>query len=155
MSNKNTLRLEIPECFEFLLEPHRTKVSYGGRGGAKSWAYARTLLALAMSSPLRILCAREVQKSIKESVHQLLADQIEALGLGYHYEVLQTEIKAKNGGRQNKGETQKGFTEGFAPEMNKGEQIGQRRSNQHQYDGGDKSEFPGEIKRHPVHMIYS
>jgi phage terminase large subunit len=38
-----------------------------------------------------------VQKSIKQSVHQLLTDQIQSLGLGAHYEVLETEIRGKNG----------------------------------------------------------
>jgi len=46
---------------------------------------------------LRALCTREVQRSIKDSVHKLLADQISELGLNYHYEVLQTEIRGKNG----------------------------------------------------------
>lgn len=99
MSDQRIAKLQIPECFEFLLEPHRYKVAYGGRGGAKSWAYAKTLLALAVSSPLRILCAREVQKSIKESVHQLLEDQIKALGLSSHFEVLKTEINCVNGSK--------------------------------------------------------
>jgi phage terminase large subunit len=46
---------------------------------------------------MRILCTREVQKSIKDSVHKLLSDQIEALGLGAHYRVLETEIRGING----------------------------------------------------------
>lgn len=46
---------------------------------------------------LRTLCTREVQKSIQQSVHQLLKDQIENLGLGSEYEVLATEIRGKNG----------------------------------------------------------
>lgn len=45
----------------------------------------------------RILCTREVQKSIQQSVHQLLKDQIEALSLESFYEVLSTEIRGKNG----------------------------------------------------------
>jgi phage terminase large subunit len=45
----------------------------------------------------RVLCAREVQKSIQQSVHQLLKDQIAELGLGSFYEVLSTEIRGKNG----------------------------------------------------------
>ena len=48
-------------------------------------------------TPLRILCAREVQKSIKQSVHKLLSDQIHTLGLSYFYEILETEIRGKNG----------------------------------------------------------
>lgn len=46
---------------------------------------------------MRVLCTREVQKSIAQSVHQLLKDQIQALGLGSFYEVLATEIRGKNG----------------------------------------------------------
>ncbi len=88
---------EFPEKLKPLFEPHRYKVAYGGRGGAKSWGYARALLILAASKKLRILCAREVQKSIKDSVHSLLSDQIQALGLGGHFEVLQTEIRGING----------------------------------------------------------
>lgn len=70
---------------------------YGGRGGAKSWGVARALLIEAASRPLRVLCAREIQTSIKNSVHQLLKDQIEALGLAGFYEVLETEIRGRNG----------------------------------------------------------
>jgi phage terminase large subunit len=48
----------------------------------KSWGFARALLALAsLITQLRILCAREIQRSIKQSVHQLLSDQIQAMGL--------------------------------------------------------------------------
>lgn len=47
--------------------------------------------------PLRILCGRETQKSISESVHQLLKDQISALGLEAFYSVQETVIKGLNG----------------------------------------------------------
>ncbi len=97
MSDQKTAKLAIPECFDFLLEPHRYKVAYGGRGGAKSWAYAKTLLALAVASPIRILCAREVQKSIQQSVCQLLKDQIKELDLEAHFDDLKTEINGVNG----------------------------------------------------------
>ena len=63
------------------IKPSRYKVAYGGRGSAKSWTIARILLLKAMESPIRILCAREIQDSIKESVHKLLKDQIELLEL--------------------------------------------------------------------------
>ena len=58
---------------------------------------ARSLLIQGAGEPLRILCAREVQKSIKQSVHTLLGDQIQEMGLGPFYEVLETEIRGKNG----------------------------------------------------------
>ncbi len=89
--------VEFPQKLQFLFEPHRYKVSYGGRGGAKSWGFARALLILGASKPLRILCAREIQKSIKDSVHQLLRDQIIALGLESFYTVTNTSIVGKNG----------------------------------------------------------
>lgn len=44
-----------------------------------------------------MLCTREVQKSIKDSVHKLLSDQIEQLGLGAFYSILDTEIRGLNG----------------------------------------------------------
>jgi len=47
--------------------------------------------------PLRVLCTREIQKSIKQSVHTLLKDQIQALGLGEFYEVVENSIRGING----------------------------------------------------------
>jgi phage terminase large subunit len=91
--------VEIPEKFDCLFNPKRYKVFYGGRGGAKSWAFARALLTIGVSRPIRVLCARELQKSIKDSVHQVLSDQIKTLGLEAHYEILQTEIRGTNGTR--------------------------------------------------------
>ncbi len=89
--------IKFPDKLEFLFEPHRYKVAYGGRGSGKSWGFARALITLGANKPLRILCAREVQKSIKQSVHQLLSDQIQALGLGSFYEILEAEIRGQNG----------------------------------------------------------
>lgn len=87
----------FPEKLRFLFEPARYKVVRGGRGSGKSWGFARALLLMGAGKTLRVLCTREVQKSIAQSVHQLLKDQIEALGLSAFYEVLATEIRGKNG----------------------------------------------------------
>jgi phage terminase large subunit len=87
----------FPEALQFLFDPYRYKVAYGGRGSGKSWSFARALLLQGANKPIRILCAREIQKSIKQSVHTLLNDQIQALGLGAFYEVLETEIRGRNG----------------------------------------------------------
>lgn len=92
---KTEIRADLPEYAAPLFEPNRYKVVYGGRGAARSWSAARALLILGAQRPLRILCARELQKSIRDSVHRLLADQIELLGLPY--QVLQTEIRHANG----------------------------------------------------------
>jgi phage terminase large subunit len=87
----------FPKKLKFLFEPSRYKVARGGRGSAKSWSIARALLIIGAQRPLRVLCTREVQKSIQQSVHQLLKDQVQGLSLGHFYEVLSTEIRGKNG----------------------------------------------------------
>lgn len=91
------MHLRLPEKLGFLFEPYQYKVAYGGRGSGKSWSFARALLVQGYAEPLRILCTREIQKSIKDSVHRLLADQIKDLGLADFYEVLETVIRGKNG----------------------------------------------------------
>lgn len=90
-------QLELPAKLEALFTPSRYKVLYGGRGGSKSWGVARALLVKGSEKKLRILCAREFQASIKDSVHKLLSDQIIDLNLQSFYEVQQTTIKGKNG----------------------------------------------------------
>ncbi len=91
------MEIQIPQKFEFLFKPKRYKVLYGGRGGAKSHAIARALLALGATKTLRIVCAREIQKSISDSVHALLNDIIKESGLQAFYEVQRDIIKGKNG----------------------------------------------------------
>lgn len=70
---------------------------YGGRGGAKSWGVARALLIEGCQRSLRILCAREIQKTIADSVHRLLTDQIVALGLLGQYHWNDTKVWHDNG----------------------------------------------------------
>ena len=94
----SSLTVELPEKIaETVFLPKRYKVYYGGRGGGKSWSIARALLVKGYQSPLRALCAREIQKSIQDSVHQLLEDQIAELGLDWFYTILKTEIRGANG----------------------------------------------------------
>ena len=91
------MRAEFPEKLRFLFEPHRYKVLHGGRGGMKSWQIARALLIIGAQRPLRVVCARETQESIEESVHQLLSDQIITLGLSEDYLVQKYKISGNNG----------------------------------------------------------
>ena len=91
------IRAEFPEKLRGLFDPHPYKVLYGGRDGVKSWTIARTLLILGSQRCMRILCARETMDSIRESVHQLLSDQIVNLGLEDFYTVLQSEVRGANG----------------------------------------------------------
>ncbi len=95
---KTKARLEIAPAFEYALStPSRYKVWYGGRGGAKSWSVARLLLLKAYTKNARILCTRELQVSISDSVHRLLSDQIITLGLADYFEVTKTSIKSHTG----------------------------------------------------------
>ncbi len=89
----------LPEWSKFLFKPSRYKVAYGGRGATKSWSFARALLIKGAQEPLRILCARELQNSIRDSVHRLLCDQIEEMGLSAEYDILTTEIRSKSGSK--------------------------------------------------------
>lgn len=91
------VKAQFPDTLQFLFSPCRYKVAHGGRGGAKSWGFARALLILGANKPLRVLCARELQNSISESVHQLLAQQIQALGLSSFYVVQNSSISGANG----------------------------------------------------------
>lgn len=77
--------------------PSRYKTMYGGRGGLKSWGFARVLVIVGAKRKLRILCGREFQNSIAESVHQVLETQIEAVGLGRYYDVQKQTIEGYNG----------------------------------------------------------
>jgi len=100
VTEEGLLEFEVPEK----LEPVMTTdapfvVVHGGRGAGKSWVVARRLLWKGFERPRRIICAREVQKSLDESVHQLLTDDIDRMGLGWFYEVLATEIRGLNGTR--------------------------------------------------------
>jgi phage terminase large subunit len=70
------MTLQLPAWSKNFVKPARYKVAYGGRGSAKSWTFARLFLLFAAKQRERILCAREIQKSINDSVKRLLDDQI-------------------------------------------------------------------------------
>ncbi len=91
------LQVQFPDKLSFLFQPARYKVPWGGRGGGKSQNIARALEILGAQKPLRILCAREVQKSIADSVHHLLETQLPLLGLETFYEVQKSTILGLNG----------------------------------------------------------
>lgn len=97
MLNEVTVDATFPKKVKFLFDAYRYKVLYGGRGGGKSQSVAKALLLFGVNYKMRILCAREVQKSIKQSVHKLLSDQIVELGLEHEYQIFETEIRGNNG----------------------------------------------------------
>lgn len=98
------VRLQLPEKLQFLMQPATTelrggrlKVIHGGRGSMKSESVGRAYLAKGMERRRRILCARELQSSIKESVHQLLSQLIEQQGMVNFYQIQNDTIKGVNG----------------------------------------------------------
>jgi phage terminase large subunit len=93
----SVLSVEVPEALEPLLQPARYKAAYGGRGGAKSHFFAEQLILRCFSRKTRAACIREVQATIKDSVRQLLIDKIQKLGLGKFFDVLDGEIRGRNG----------------------------------------------------------
>lgn len=89
--------VEISEAYAGLFTPARYKVYYGGRGGGKAWAFATVLLIQGMQKPLRILCAREYQNSIADSVHKLLSDMIDRYDRHGFYAITKDRITGANG----------------------------------------------------------
>lgn len=97
MAARESVDIELPEVFEPLFTPARYKIYYGGRGGAKSWSFARALIQKACKGKKRILCTREYQNSIADSVHRLLSDQIAGMGLEKLFNVTQNSITSSTG----------------------------------------------------------
>lgn len=88
---------DVPVAFEPLLKPARYKGAYGGRGGAKSHFFAERLALRALVEPIRAVCIREVQQSLRDSSRQLIVDKIQHHGLGDRFEILDAEIRGRNG----------------------------------------------------------
>jgi phage terminase large subunit len=91
---------QLPIKFQPLLKPYRYKVFYGGRGGAKSVSFAAALVSIAYSEKKLILCAREFQNSIADSVHRTIVLQIERLGLTDWFDIQKSTIISKRTGSQ-------------------------------------------------------
>ncbi len=91
------MKVQLPKWSDVLWSDHRHIALWGGRGGGKSRSVASALVLQAAEEPRRILCAREVQRSIKDSVKRLLDDEIERCGLRDFFVSTETEIRGKNG----------------------------------------------------------
>ncbi len=90
----------LPGPLRLLWKKRRYKVFWGGRGGAKSWGIARYLLARALIGRVRIGCFRELQSSIRDSVHQLLKEQIWMLGLIGYFKITEYSIYCPSTGSE-------------------------------------------------------
>ena len=90
----NTLQVKLPEkLMDVPFYSERYVVLYGGRDSGKSHTIARTLIIKAYTEKCNILCCREIQTSIKDSVHSLLALVIKDFGLSKAFEVTKDEIR--------------------------------------------------------------
>ena len=102
MNREQRVKVDFPEPFKELFTPSRFKAFYGGRGSAKSHSFARALIIKGANKPLRILCAREIQRSIRDSVKRLLDDVIAEMQLTNKegtpfYSSVDMEIRGVNG----------------------------------------------------------
>ena len=84
--------VQFPEKLEPIRHPYRLKGLFGGRGGAKSRTVAGQLILDATDHYEFVLCTREVQNSIKESVKRTLEDQIHRMQLTDLYKITEYEI---------------------------------------------------------------
>lgn len=85
--------VRLPEYADDLWQPFRYLAWYGGRGPGKSWTAATGLVLQAMERHERVLCGRELQKSIKDSSKRLIDDAIDRLGVRAAFDSTETEIR--------------------------------------------------------------
>ena len=100
----STLQIQSPEWSTRVFDPThvgdkpvRYRIAYGGRGSSKSWEFARRLLVMSMQKKIRVLCTRELQNSIKDSVHYLLISQVEEMGLEGNFTWTDRSLKSTIG----------------------------------------------------------
>jgi len=93
----NAIKAQIADWAGCIWESSYYDVIYGGRGAGRSYNVAAALLMRGMQEPLRVLCAREYQNSISESVHSQLEAVIDDFGLRHFYDVQQKAIYGANG----------------------------------------------------------
>ena len=92
------LDIKTPRWSLPLLKPARYKGAWGGRGSGKSHFFAEMLLEEHIINPNQAsVCVREVQKSLNQSVKRLLEMKIDELNVGSYFEVLDSQIKTRNG----------------------------------------------------------
>lgn len=95
-----TLRLSS-EVYKSLWDKDKKfHVLYGGRGSGKSVAIAQRVVTLALEEKCRILCCREIQKSIRESVHAMLCTVIEQMGVTHYFRITDNAIVCKTTGAE-------------------------------------------------------
>jgi len=91
--------IQVPTKFRPVLDSEqRFVVLFGGRGSAKSESVGRYLIMKAQTEGADILCGREFQSSIDDSVHKLLKNLIEDKVRVDGFRVLEHKIDCLTGG---------------------------------------------------------
>ena len=101
-ANTATARIELPPKLIPVFAPPRGSVryrgAYGGRGSGKSFTFSLMAAVWGYAEPLRILCTRELQVSIRESMYAEIRNAIRTRPwLEAHYEIGESFIRGKNG----------------------------------------------------------
>jgi phage terminase large subunit len=94
----STLSIDTPRWFVPLLEPARYKGIWGGRGSGKSHAVAEYIIERSIMGRCDVVCIREVQRSLQQSVKRLLEMKIEQLEVQEYFEIQHDRIKSIHGG---------------------------------------------------------
>jgi hypothetical protein len=100
------VKLHVPPVFQKLFIPRRYKVMFGGRGAGKSLNIAAIIVWLLYSrkpidgQPFRVLCGREYQNSLSDSVHFELVGAIQRLGLVPYFKISGNSIVCRTTGAQ-------------------------------------------------------
>lgn len=114
MTEETASRLYIPPKFESLFTPnsdpvfdedgdlvrpgHKRKryyIRYGGRSGFKSHQFATAVILRMHTGKEFVVCAREVHKSMSDSVHKLLVNKIDGMGLRDYFDITDNELRSK------------------------------------------------------------
>lgn len=96
---QKSLQNRIPPIFNAFQRPSRYKGAHGGRGSAKSWSFAAMVILRCLKRKgTRVVCVREVQKSLGQSVKRLLEDTIKRFELKSQFRILNNYIETPGGG---------------------------------------------------------
>jgi phage terminase large subunit len=94
------LTIQTPSVFRPLFaDGLRYLGAHGGRGSGKSHHFAERIVDEMVADPtIRVVCIREVQKSLRESAYRLIGDKISALGVASQFEIRHDRIETAQGG---------------------------------------------------------
>jgi len=91
-------REQVVPCLEVFRKPAPYKITAGGRGSGKSWSIASLLMQQLSAEKHNLVCCREIQKSLDDSVYKLCVETIKRLKLG-GWNVLRDVLENENGSR--------------------------------------------------------